>query len=320
MVAKQGITSFSVAPSGALVDPHWVNDIANLGTLKTGRLLLRTKVEDPGGGVPTALYNQAFGLYKKKNIKIYVVFPPAFMPQTTTTGPANAPLTPGMFSNPYINAFAQEAANVAQAFLGSDVQGYIIWNEPNKPATGLPPANFAAIVYQCYQGIKGVPGIGNVEVYPGGIIWPYAVIDALPATNNVVQYLHNVQHAHSGAGIPLAWDAVNVHIHNSGFGDADMKTLRGAIDAIFAPNTLPVVVGEWGLQHYEELDVPGSLKTTYEAIRAHFDKMWFFQHPNRDDPSSDAHDDWGLVQWQQGSTVKIVASNALWNDLRSAYS
>jgi hypothetical protein len=357
----QGVTSFSYDPTTyqpgvtgtapSIVDDFWVADVVALRNPANDPFMLRTKViADPNNNNQVSYpdYQTAFGRYTYQDFDNYAVLTSEFDPLVMVDGnkvTVNDQLTNG--TNGYINDFSLRAEDFASNLKDSGLYSYFIWNEPNNSNSSdyIPQSNainYVALLYQTYTRIGS--RVPNGFLYMGGLLWPRsATVNSDAATTQVHDYLQAIyeqlQTLKNQGFIPswyFPWDAVNVHIHHCGFTDQDMANLRQMIDGLksaYGDPTPEVVVGEWGVTH-DEAAQPGCLLSAYAAIRNHFDRMWYFQHPNIADPNANppdlscgaTGDSFGLTEWgftppPPGSVnqhFKVTNHCPSWQDMKNA--
>jgi hypothetical protein len=317
-MTTQGVTSFTLAENtpSVQVDDGWIQDILNLGTAATGPLKLRALIRSSSSTnvVPVPDYQQVFQRYLNHGIEASAVLTNDF----DRVAGIGAPLTE-VFNNPAINDFSNRTADHAGKLYPYGVHNYFIWNEPNNAGhpEALPTQNFAALLYQCYHRTKAI--VASANVYMGGIFWPNGIMTPDQATQNVVNYVSGVYNylRANGGGVP--WDAVTVHVHHCNFVEQDIINLRNGVDSIFAVgDRRPVYVGEWGPTH-GDANQGGCTLNAFTWIRNHFDAMWFFQHPNRDNGGACVDSDFGTATWSQGASFSITGHCSLWDQLHYLY-
>lgn len=342
-----------------MVDRTWVNDILELGPglLLGGPLNLRADIRaTPNTNVvPAGAYANAFKLYLDSGIISTGLLTRKFDMPNMPNNPHSENDAIVAMSNPYIDNFVTTASSVISQLVGNGVGPYIIWNEPNNgspPTAGaLAPQNFAALLYQCYTNLRPMSGVYNI--YAGGLLWPFGQpsgggsISASQASDMVHDYLQAVYNFLLDNGIgayyrnTTPWDAVNVHVHHCEWQDADMDYLYSRINAVFdpslnthiGPNDEPdarledkkgIIVGEWGITHDEQRNVPNGMADAYTALSKRFDAMWYFQHPIHNPnatPGSctDTGDVFGLIEWNESNVFVKGAPCPEWATLQALY-
>ncbi len=327
----QGINALTYDPnSNQIATDDLVRDIIDLGsTLPAGKnpLMMRSKVEASSSANGNVLnivnFKNAFQLYANHGIATHAILPREF---DNSGYDPNGPLWPGNLNNDYINDFSNRATDFASQLTANGLRSYFIWNEPNNNGQGsyLDEQHFAALLYQCYNRMKSVPGIGMI--YAGSFTWPLGTFsDPSYCTQLVRNYLANVKahlDANSG-GTPFDAITVNVNHYNLNglhYSLADMQNLRDALvgsSGVYPGKTL--FIGEWSVTD-AEAGVAGATLCAYSNLKPICFAMWFFQHTTFTDQNGDV---WGATKWYpgQGNPVPVFPNGHMqvWDQLHYLY-
>lgn len=283
---------------------NWVSDISQLTHDTTfGPLYIRTVVSSPGNGTQNpsqsdfSNFNTAFSRYVNKGVRVY-----ALLDSTFYSSPGHS-LDDNLSgrTNDFIAGFSSKAALISQNF--SNVDGYIIWNEPNvlisqgpPPIYAYKPENFAALLYQCSQAI-----VSGTKVYWGGIqVGPGYDGFSVDYISKVYKwYDDEFQVLDPNRSTPFSWPwaGVNLHFHNDSRSSSDISNYFNNVRNIKVKqhgDNGEIIIGEWGVTQDAFHSNNSSLTNVYTNVIANKpDIMFFFAHHGVQDPvSSQLH--WGI--------------------------
>jgi hypothetical protein len=308
---QQGIDSKSYDPSyGSPSDPHpivldydisgdeswnWVSDISQLTHDPVyGPLYVRTVISSPNAGTQNPSqtdfnnFNTAFSRYTNKGVRVYALLDQTFY--TASGQSLNDNLSNR--TNSFITGFANRAALVSQNF--SNVDGYIIWNEPNVLVSQGPPPvyvnkpeNFAALLYQCRQAMGSGPRIywGGIQVGPG---YDGFSVDYIGKVYKWYDDEFHVLDPSRTDPFTWPWVGINLHFHNDSRSANDISTyftnVRNTKVNTYGDNG-EIIIGEWGVRQDEFRNNNASLTNVYtDVINNSPDIMFFFAHHGVRDP------------------------------------
>jgi hypothetical protein len=334
-MANQGIVSFSYDPTAIYTvagpDTTWTDDVYNLKPASP-LLLVRTPIQananDNTLGSPGYPEFQAamdtWGT-RSGGFPVAAVLPMEFDRPNIQGSCPNDIL--GYNGNPllnaYINDFTLRAEDFASNLASHHLTTYWVWNEPNlqgQIGTGqncppsdpsLSPQVFGALLYQGCTRLKAGGAIttyaGSLSVLPGSD----------PTGQNAANYLAAMYQFLNQNGVsgPYPWDAISLNMEGL-FDTTFTQPVHDNIQATMQTygDYSPIIVGEWGVRN-SELD-PTRAQTTYDAIKAYFQTMYFFQHPARVQHNGN---DYGARDWNISGSQYVPASKLLWWDVLNSF-
>lgn len=283
-------------PNRPIITDAWAQDIKDLALEKPPFVRANVKCRADNSIPPEdrELYKQAFNLYRGKGLRVFALFAAGEFEVIVPGDPDRDPKAPldANFTNPYITAFSNKAADVSTyLYNNAGVEDYIIWNEPNvtaHPEKQLDPEHFAALLYHCWQKMTAVP-----RVYMGGIMFGFGVDE------NALNYLDGVYGAlynwglGGGAYGAWPWTGINAHIHRDRTPDSDVVTVFDRISEIKTKwgDAGDTLVGEWGVTRQEETDPPTKLSHIFNLLKPRASIMLLHSHHMVEESPTEQ---WGL--------------------------
>ena len=242
-------------------------------------------------------------------------------------------------TNDFISGFSDRAKLVSEQF--TNVDGYLIWNEPNvllsqdPPTWSVPPENFAALLYQCTQKMAS-----GSKVYWGGIQIGdnYDSFSTL-YVRKVYQWYDDQFHVKDperSGGFSWPWEAINLHFHNDSRSATDIAKQFTEIRKVKTEfgDDGDVIIGEWGVTQEDFRVNAARLTNVYSRIIANKpDIMFFFSHHGVDDPVSPGELHWGIRDYvnppigvfvqtppgESGLVFRLAPKNGIDGDFYTAY-
>ena len=209
----------------------------------------------------------------------------------------------GTGENPYLAAFAEQAALPLMQHFAGRVDRWEIWNEPNAEITYLYPSNFAWLLARVDTGIRAA-GLASIQIISGGVSSVQDANDIVTPASVGADYLRATYAQGKAVG---GWEAIRAtsgsypidiigqHIYVDGYRRTTRATVEEALRLVHQAHldgegsggaSKPTLVTEmgWASGNVSEAVQADNLQVAYAAImNTPFvqSASWFFM---RDEP------------------------------------